>query len=763
MPSERVTALSVLSRVKSIRGKARQEYGKVYKVLAPYYRDLLSTSRPMESLIFKDFTAPDQQAQLLANIRTFSASDFSPGAEARTQRIEAAVELFDTAALLEFRSGYEFKDIHGKMRQNARVMYILNGGKNGVELFLHDNKLIARRTELGSVSDCIDYSLGYGELSLEKVQAYFERLGNAFSEEIAIIHAVFPNAGEVSLLLLEQVAAEILSPFLSSLFEDAQTRGTSMYLRIISGTFAATTQFIQNVALPEEVDEATIARLNAIGGRIFAPHLETYLAEEIAFFRSKADSEVEQWDRALSEQAASTERFLMSHVNRQADKKDFLSSFKQVLMMPVSIFPVFTGTSTTKPAVKILDDNGATSSRPSTPNLNGPRAATPSLPAEAPSTELAAKAALMNSRLENIRSLFSIEVALNLVHAAKSSLERAAHFIALGGEAGASARTQCSAIFILLLQTVGTRHVKAGFDKAIDHLSQYNPRDTSDFSSDSTIQVAPLVTFLELVNVGDLIQQMLDVFYESELVRLGVSHRDDFLDVNVKEKKKFEAMLDERVASGLGKGIDVLMDEVEYICATTQLPTDFYPELALTDAGTSTLNGGRPGSAGMSAGVMDFSGQPTPTASRVIKLVAHHTGMLTGATEKTLLDVFTAEVGLRLFTVLTKHIKRQRISTSGAFNLLSDLTAYSTFIAGFKNPDLTSYFTAFRSLAQIYLIAGESERDVREMSIIIADQDRYNGVFTVEEVVEFAERRSDWLTVRSRVEGRVKGDGCVVM
>ena len=263
----------------------------------------------------------------------------------------------------------------------------------------------------------------------------------------------------------------------------------------------------------------------------------------------------------------------------------------------------------------------------------------------------------MNSKLDNIRSLFSIEVALNLVHAAKSSLDRASQFIALGSEAGESARTQCSAIFILLIQTVGVRHVKAGFDKAIDHLSHYSPRETStNNDSSATVQVAPLATFLELVNVGDLIQQMLDVFYESELVRLRISNRDDFLDVNVKEKRKFEAMLDERVAAGLGKGIDVLMDEVEYICATTQLPTDFYPEVALQDANAhnahtmgSLFNGGTtrpPPSIASTTPVMNFSGDPTSTAQRVIKLVSHHTGMLTGATEKSLLDVFTAEVGL---------------------------------------------------------------------------------------------------------------------
>lgn len=103
---------------------------------------------------------------------------------------------------------------------------------------------------------------------------------------------------------------------------------------------------------------------------------------------------------------------------------------------------------------------------------------------------------------------------------------------------------------------MGPRHVKAGFDKAVDHLSKYNPREITEHSEPG---VAPLVTFLELVNVGDLIQQMIEVFYEQELVAPRLTDPKDFLNPAAKEKKRFEQMLDERVAAGLNKGIDVML------------------------------------------------------------------------------------------------------------------------------------------------------------------------------------------------------------
>ncbi|RMZ90858.1 hypothetical protein DV736_g1885, partial [Chaetothyriales sp. CBS 134916] len=722
-------ALMALRRVRSIRGQARQEYGKLYRAVGPFYVDTLRQQDQRKGLVFSTYEAPAEQAQMLVQVRVLAKSDSSPGSDEREGMIKDVIDLLDTTALLEFRQGYEYGDIAGRMRQSAHVMHILNGGTSAIDLFLHDNKMIVNKASLGNAADCVDYSQGWSQLSLERVQAYFDRLAVAFAQEAGVVRTVFANADEVLLQLLERTSQEVLAPFLAALFDDAQARAGSLYLKIMSGTFAATRHFIVENCLSQGSDEQSIQRANAVVGRIYEPHLEAYLSQELESFRLRADREIDQWNRTLAEQVASTESYLMSNVNRGADKKDFLSSFRQVVMAPVNLLQGFSASSTSsKPVPKTVANGLDTASElPS-------RSSTPSQRPEAPTSELAAKAAFMNAKLETIRSLFSIEVALNLVHSAKSSLERIAQFIPLGGHIGESAKSKCRTIFSLLVHTVGTRHVKAGFDTAIERLESYKVRD---------VRVAPLTTFLELINVGDLIQQMLALFFESELVATRIVSRDDFLDVSIKEKKKFEAMLDERVATGLSRGIDVLMDEVEYVFATSQAATDFDPP----DHDTSAIR--------------DIG--PTTTAKRVVNMVKSHTSMLTGATDKTLLDVFTAEVGLRLFTLLCKHIKRQRVSTTGALPLISDLALYAAYIGSFRNVDLNTYFTALREVAQIYLIAGKSSRDVAEMAAIIGDADRYKGVFTVEDVVEFAERRTDWLLVRAGVERRVLGEGCLVI
>ncbi|CAI7579103.1 unnamed protein product [Penicillium manginii] len=727
--------LSVIRNAKSIRGEARQEYGKIHAALAPFYNDIGANSPSTETLVFTKYKDPQAQAKILSQLLAFAKSDMTNGWEERGERLERTISMFETAALNEFRNGYEKEDIDGVMRKYANILWILNGGQSAVELFIHHNHLVTRKSELGTLADCIDGSTG--EVKLQHTQAFFTRLSVGYNEEISIMNRVFPPELDVARRFMEKVGQDVLYPFLTAIFDELHRTNMESYLTAISITFIQCMNLSESLLPIRNSGENFDHYLDTVVARIYEPHIDLYLAEELDFFRKRSEATVTDWDRQLSEQAASTESFLMSNINRQADKRDFLTSFKKVIMMPVNILPSFSKT-TEEPKSDSEENNTITA--PKSPNrfstISSP---TPMPVEEVPTTELAAKAAIMKSKMEGIRSLFSIEIALGLVHSAKSSLERAAQFVRLGGEFGAATKRQCQAIFVALLRILGHGHVIIGFDKAVDHLSNYRPREHEERDQSG---VEPLVTFLELVNVGDLILQMVDVFYEQELIGTSLTDRNDFLDPANKEKKRFEQMLDERVAAGLNKGIDVLMEEVDYILATRQMATDFNPGVS-ADPHRQT---------------MDIS--ISPAASSIVDVVSSHTQMLIGSTDKSTLDVFNQEVGLRLFTALCKHLKRQRISVEGSLKLISDMNHYFKFVQTLRNSELLLYFKAFRELAQIYLI---DPSDAKELATVIADADRFHGIWRVEEVYEFAERRADWYQVKRDVERAMYGIGCSVM
>ncbi|KAK7966139.1 F-box protein [Apiospora aurea] len=747
------TILDIYKNVRSIRGYARQEYGKIYGALAPFYYDLAQAKSHTEPAVFKAFRDPEKQAQMLRNLQRFSQNDWAQGWNERGEVLTNMCNIFENAVLREFEQGYESWDVEGKMKRYAHVLHDLNGGNAAMDVFVSKHPILNSRDALGNPMDCINQAPEDG-ITLEPSRAFFKALAIKFNEQSAVISQIFPDAENVFWTLLDKVREDIIGEYITPILDESHDRNLEAYLKAASGLFEQCMAFVGSLDPPSKSKQSLETHAKDFGLKTFDLHLDLYLREELDFFTKYAEREVLNWEQKLSEQDASVESFYMGNFNRRAAKNDFLSSFKKVVMMPVTVLPTipisspFGSSKSTAAAasggnVRNSITGMPVASQTTTPDVDGSlEPKTGPLPSEAPTDELKAKAALMANRLEGIKSLFSIEVALDLVGSAREGLGRIAVFIRLGGQAGEEAREQCEAIFITLLKILGQDHVKNGFVKAVDHLSKYKAREVSDHDQEG---VAPLVTFIELVNVGDLISQMIDVFYEQQLAAPKISDRNDFLDPAGLAKKKWEQMLDESVAAGLNKGIDVLMDEVEYICATTQLPTDFNPPPASQEKGTQQ-DGGDMG--------------PTQTAIRVKDLVASHTNMLVGSTEKTMLDVFNGEVGLRLFTAVCKHLKRQRISTEGAMKLIADMTLYYEYIRGLKNQDLLAYFKALRELSQIYLI---DAKHAKEMATIIADGDRFGGIFRAEEVYEYAERRADWYQVKRNVERAMYGMDCSVM
>ncbi|KAL8713546.1 MAG: hypothetical protein Q9220_002408 [cf. Caloplaca sp. 1 TL-2023] len=747
-------SLRVFSHVRSIRGQARLEYGKIHGSLNLYYVDAFSCNSFTTAMVFRSYRDPNDQAQILANLLRFSYCDIAQGWQERHEQLQSLTEAFEAAVAREFEQALGTENDEDKLRKYANVLTTLNGGRKAVDLFILKSPLVARKADLGDPLDCLRGDSG--GFSLQESQSFFSNFVTVFNEQIDQIDRIFPPIVKAAISFLERASKDVYSEYIAVLFDEAHRLGIESYLIAVSGTYQQSLYMARALRPSKDTGDDFYEAVDRIVASAFELHIDLYLNEEYSSFKRRSEMEVSQWEKQLSEQDASMQSLYMSNVNRQADKRDFLTSFKKVVMMPVNVLPTFPlsspfgGKSATAKALvngenlnQSAHPHAQASTQPSTPSLiNGTNLATNRSPTplpEPPTTELAAKAAIMSSRLEGIRSLFSIEIALNLVHAAKSSIERAAIFYRAQSQFGEDARKQCQLVFVLLLQILGTRHIKSGFDQAVNHLATYDPKEIQHHGHN---EVKPLVTFLELVNVGDLIQQMLDVFYEQEMVATRLTDRNDFLDPAMKEKKRFEQMLDERVAAGLNKGIEVLMSEVEFVCATTQKADDFNPEA----------------SGPIIPEIMDIG--PSQTAKVVVDIVSSHTKMLIGSTDKNMLDVFNQEVGLRIFTALCKHLKRQRISVTGSIKLISDMNHYFGYIQSLKNQNLLQYFIALRELAQIYLV---DPSDAKELATIIADGDRFHGIFRAEEVYEFAERRADWYQIRTKVERAMYGIGCAIM
>lgn len=791
-----------------VPGKAHNTAARIFKCLYPFYHDILQSGTHTEPAIFRMYRDPVDQAKILSQLKRFAHCDpLEADHDENLNRLMSVYEVFENAALGEFETGFDENDIDGRVKKFAKVLVTLNGGESCVQLFIQKNQLVYDR--VGDASEFLDPISG--KLNTTKLQAMLKSTSESINKEAKVIDSIFPPSAMVLQGLCQHIIEENISELFVAIITAAKEKDIKNYLEAVPFLYVYFMWFLDSLKPPEGSAKEFKKNLKDQFLNIYDIYVDAYLDEEVNEFARYAKSEVLQWKKQAHDAEVAIETMLLSNVSKAKDKRDILASFKKVLLMPVSVMPSFGGSSSPAagsasastvsiPAqIASPSNDSSTSLPPSSPGEPAWPATTPTtrsistssgkadtlfmkkgnnlLPAALPTTEFDAKMAVMTNRLESINTLFSLELALSIIRAGRDAIERAGKFVSAGGDLGQEAKEHCETIFVELVRSVGGVHMRGGFENALETLEKYDATTSLQKAASTTdgkeapvnkdpehTAVEPLAVFAELVNIGDLIQQMIHVFFEEELAIRGYIDRNSFVSPAVKEKRNFEKMLDSYVANGLNKGIDALMNQIDYIFMVDQRSSDYFPGLLQAGQGAdeaATKKNNR--SSVIFKSTADFDMEPTLAARKVVSLLKLHTNLLAGSTDRTVIDVFQQEVGVRFFGSLCKHIKHQIISVEGSVKLLLDLNTYYSFILGLKQQPVTPYFVALKEVGQMFLIDG---KDAKELGKMLSDMTRFGGIFQPEEVFEFAQRREDWLRVKKEVEKVMYGFGvtdCSIM
>jgi len=158
-PLDTIAALTILNSVVSRRGYARQEFGKVYKCLAPLYIDLANANSLDDAAIFRHQRQPEEQAKLLKVLELFGRSRAVDNWTRCQKRIAWMTETFERGALTEFEEyrqslsdilifrGYDAQDVEGKMKKYANILVNLNGGESCMRTFARKHPSIFNHKE----------------------------------------------------------------------------------------------------------------------------------------------------------------------------------------------------------------------------------------------------------------------------------------------------------------------------------------------------------------------------------------------------------------------------------------------------------------------------------------------------------------------------------------------------------------------------------------------------------------------------------------
>lgn len=541
--------------------------------------------------------------------------------------------------------------------------------------------------------------VSHKEFDSEKFNIFLHKLEQQIREHAQQVFMVFPSKMylEVWKALVQKFDNDILYKLIGHLCD--------IEISFVPRMFVCLTNYADN--LEKELPQSPDFNVKALVLGPLIPLIKDCIAQTAVEFDEEAHRRIDQWERTVVESQQKTEDTLWSSVTKSEEKSNFLSSFKKVLV-------------------------GERTPSASTP-------ASPSLQVDStPTTEFEAQTAVLVARVEGIKNLFDLQMVLAIIDYARSAFRDLQMFSSLKS-VYPEAREQMVKIFVDLVQIVGKDHVEVGFERALKTLGEYDPKKHGRIILKNETQqaVEPLAIFAELVNLGDLIQQTIHLFFQQELVANKLIDPNDFGSPAVNAKRIFEQMLDDKVGEGLGRGIDVLIEQIDFILMTEQLGSDFDPL----------------------PGTLPELG-PTQAAKDVVSLIQSHIDLIGPSIDQSLLDLFEQEVGMRLWNSICKHIKRCWISVDGAITLISDINWYHAFILSLKQKQLYPYYDALKQVAQLYLISPE---DGKQLGIALSDFNRFKGVIPSDELMQFMQRRRDWNRIRSKVEKVMYGFGeCII-
>ena len=605
-------------------------------------------------------------------------------------KVEAEQMALQIRALGAAAEGFENGD--QKLLNDAVAAFkVWNDSELLVDLFLDTLNLKLEGT--------MDPSGALSQQLEESFKALFERLRYAHSSCKAL---PFEGVWEA----VQNRAVTVVAKEIHEIIEKSQYN-EQCYWEAVPNLFQT---IVRGVSQLQDIGISRDFMINDIAQGLLIPYLESQVME----FRRLSSEQVDKWSENVFAQEDAKEKRIWSHVPKKAEKKNFINSFMNAFS-----------------TASAVESDPSVSEETSRKVLQG---------TAGPKTYFEAQTAVLASRLEQIDSLVSIDVTIKILDDARKVFRRLKQLDGLLSDHQLIANT-AEEIFTTTLDVLCWRHIRTAFSRALHILQEYDPKQhgrllVEDGEQNSAVE--PLAIYAEMVHVADIVQQMIHALFEKELVESGYVRSNDFGAPSVTAKRKFEHMLDDNFAEGLNRGINILMEQVEFVLVTEQLGSDYNP------------TPGPPPQIG-----------PTAAAKRVVSLVNFHLHMLHDSIERHLFDVFQEEVGLRLYTSLGKHLKRQTISLDGAITVISDINYYYEFALSLRQRAIYPYYEALKQVAQLYLI---DTHDAKQIGRAINDISRFKGMITTDELLEFVQSRKDWTQIRSKVERVLYGfTECIIV
>lgn len=138
-----------------------------------------------------------------------------------------------------------------------------------------------------------------GSFSLGPSSEFFKRLSKVLNEQAGVIDRVFPAHVNAMLPFLDRVAEDVISEYITPILEEAHERDIEMYLRAVAGIYHQCIEFAKTLTPTQGSGETFREDVLKVMQRVFEPHVDLYLQDELEHFRKKSQDEVDLWEKKV--------------------------------------------------------------------------------------------------------------------------------------------------------------------------------------------------------------------------------------------------------------------------------------------------------------------------------------------------------------------------------------------------------------------------------------------------------------------------------
>jgi len=366
------------------------------------------------------------------------------------------------------------------------------------------------------------------------MDAFMAHVLESFKMDAELAVRVFPPRAQILRSFADRVAMDVIGEYINTLLSQTRIMSPEMSLRATAASFVQAWKLVDTTMeklAAEENSETQRALIEQSIYHMFEPHMDEYLDDETEWVKGALDGICNAWDAQLSDTAreagvtptsASTStprpkaansapQFLTSQ-NPDQVKRNVLASFRDVLLLPVTIVPrtvtygvnaIVSGSTQAVSGLSMLNpqkwagngnqtvekgtrghmvngevvfDQTVDMPDPITPPAEEKdevdalgdgvdRLAVPTNPATpgTPSTPVQLPTPTTMAAFDRLQLLVSLDTALELIHGDREALKRAETFAKYPGKSGTKVYETIEEIFILLLKAVGDRHIAPGF------------------------------------------------------------------------------------------------------------------------------------------------------------------------------------------------------------------------------------------------------------------------------------------------------------